>query len=405
MWAVHTSLVFSFWAGSCLHRSPAQVVVSRPVLHHLLPATCLQVFGRSTSLAEVYSALVEDGQAGDTQALLAAASAAAGYPITLPHITHAAGFDKYRSLGAGEAAHEAGYDAYMTGAAFACLLPLVAGKIAAEPSSALAQAHSAAIERAAAAAAAKAARAASMATPEVGALQQQTPPLSPMLQQLQPTPQQQQQLLAEQQATPQLQQQTPQVQQLQPSSLLQFVQGIAGRLNITFSDIAYAALSEDDPVPERPTTFCLSGLQPGYRLDDVWRMLQRQGLGSVSDMLFDSAGRHASWKLAALKHHPALRQSVAAWAGCGVESRQHTVAGWACKLYVSYVLLTSSCVVLLSSLYGLLGLLPLQATNCQHHAEAAGCLSAAVCSACIQSQIQSSAASASSRAHSMSIHD
>jgi poly(A)-specific ribonuclease len=259
------------------------------VLHHLLACCLLQVFQRNTSLAEVYSALVEDGQAGDTQALLAAASAAAGHPITLPHISHAAGFDKYRSLGAGEAAHEAGYDAYMTGAAFACLLPLVAGKIAAEPSSTLAQAHSAALERAAAAAAARAARAASMATPEVGALQQQTPPLSPMLQQLQPTPQQQQQQsLAEQQATPQLQQQTPQAQQLQPSSLLQYIQGIAGRLNITFSDIAYAALSEDDPVPERPTTFCLSGLQPGYRLDDVWRMLQRQGLGSVSGVLYKS---------------------------------------------------------------------------------------------------------------------
>jgi hypothetical protein len=259
----------------------------------------LQVFQGNTALAEVYSTLVEDGEAGDTQALLAAASAAAGCPITLPSITHAAGFDKYRSLGADEAAHEAGYDAYMTGAAFACMLPLVAGKIAAEPSSTLAQAHSAAIERAAAAAAAKAARAASMATPEVGALQQQTPPLSPMLQQLQPTPQQQQQQqsLAEQQGTPQLQQQTPQAQQLQPSSLLQFVQGIAGRLNITFSDIPYAALSEDDPVPERPCTFCLTGLQPGYRLDDVWRMLQRQGLGSVSGVLLcHNPGTPACWQ-------------------------------------------------------------------------------------------------------------
>jgi hypothetical protein len=252
----------------------------RCVVHRLF--ACLQVFQGNTALAEVYSILVEDGQAGDTQALLAAASAAAGCAITLPRISHAAGFDKYRALGAGEAAHEAGYDAYMTGAAFACLLPLVAGKVAAEPNSRLAQAHSAALERAAAAAAARAARAAGMATPEAGALQQQTPPLSPMPQQLQSTPhqQQQQQSLAEQQGMPQLQQQTlhPQL----ASGPLQYVQGIAGRLNITFSDIPYAALSEDDPIPERPCTFHLSGLQPGYRLDDVWRMLQRQGLGSVS---------------------------------------------------------------------------------------------------------------------------
>jgi poly(A)-specific ribonuclease len=245
----------------------------------------LQVFQGNTALAEVYSTLVEDGQAGDTQALLAAASAAAGCNITLPRISHAAGFDKYRSLGAGKAAHEAGYDAYMTGAAFACLLPLVAGKIAADSNSRLALAHNAALERAAAAAAAaaRAARAAGTATPEAGALQQQALPLSPLPQQLQPTQQQQQQQ-GEQQCTP-LQQmpQIPQQQQQQlPGSLLQYVQGVAGRLNITFSDIPYAALSEEDPIPERPCTFYLSGLQPGYRLDDIWRMLQRQGLGSVS---------------------------------------------------------------------------------------------------------------------------
>jgi poly(A)-specific ribonuclease len=246
----------------------------------------LQVFQGNTALAEVYSTLVEDGQAGDTQALLAAASAAAGCSITLPRISHAPGFDKYRALGAGEAAHEAGYDAYMTGAVFACLLPLVAGKIAADSNCRLAVAHRTAIERAAAAAAARAARVANMTTPEAGALllqqqQQQTPPMPPLLQQPQPALQVQQQQLAEQQ--------TPQVQQQQllllPGSLLQYVQGVAGRLNITFSDIPYAALSEDDPIPERPCTFHLSGLQPGYRADDVWRMLQRQGLGSVSDKL------------------------------------------------------------------------------------------------------------------------
>ena len=36
-------------------------------------------------------------------------------------VGHAPGFDMYREVGAGEAAHDAGYDAFMTGAAFACL--------------------------------------------------------------------------------------------------------------------------------------------------------------------------------------------------------------------------------------------------------------------------------------------
>lgn len=36
-------------------------------------------------------------------------------------VTHAAGYDMYRDVGAGEAAHDAGYDAFMTGAAFACM--------------------------------------------------------------------------------------------------------------------------------------------------------------------------------------------------------------------------------------------------------------------------------------------
>lgn len=37
------------------------------------------------------------------------AAAAAAAPAQLPVITHAPGFDKYRNLAPGEAAHEAGY--------------------------------------------------------------------------------------------------------------------------------------------------------------------------------------------------------------------------------------------------------------------------------------------------------
>jgi hypothetical protein len=78
------------------------------------------------------------------------------------------------------------------------------------------------------------------------------------------------------------QQQQPGQQQQQPASLLGYVLGMVGRLNLTFSDLPYAALWGEDPIPDRPQTFHLAGLQEGYRLDDVWRLMRRQGLGNVS---------------------------------------------------------------------------------------------------------------------------
>lgn len=53
-----------------------------------------------TSLAPLYATLMEDHEG---------------------LVTHAEGYDMYRDIGAGEAAHDAGYDAFMTGAAFACM--------------------------------------------------------------------------------------------------------------------------------------------------------------------------------------------------------------------------------------------------------------------------------------------
>lgn len=42
----------------------------------------------------------------------------------LPSVSHALGFEKYSQVEAGGCAHEAGYDAFMTGVAFASLVPL-----------------------------------------------------------------------------------------------------------------------------------------------------------------------------------------------------------------------------------------------------------------------------------------
>jgi hypothetical protein len=77
-----------------------------------------QVFEGATALAEVFRATSQpdDEQAAAMQPLLAAASAAVGTPVGLPRIVHAPGFDKYRHLAPGEAAHEAGYGAHVSSA-------------------------------------------------------------------------------------------------------------------------------------------------------------------------------------------------------------------------------------------------------------------------------------------------
>lgn len=195
-------------------------------------------------------------------------------------------------------------DAFMTGASFAALLPLVAGKIAADPTHELATAHSEALARAAEAAQAAPGTGSTHPLPLCKPLTQQQQPVQPSVQQpgtaaavkqtsdskardqgppgQQPQPaaaqQQQQQDCDVQPAQP------PQPQQ-QPPSLLSYVSGVVGRLNVTFSDISYAALWGEDPVPERPGTFHLSGLQEGYRADEVGRMMRRAGLTTVGAVL------------------------------------------------------------------------------------------------------------------------
>jgi hypothetical protein len=71
---------------------------------------CTQVF-EDTSLSSVYSCTNQPSQQqlDRMQPLLDAAAAALGRPVQLPTITHAPGYDKYRHLAPGEAAHEAGY--------------------------------------------------------------------------------------------------------------------------------------------------------------------------------------------------------------------------------------------------------------------------------------------------------
>lgn len=55
----------------------------------------------------------------------------AGLPpsVLTPHVAHAPGSDKYAALAPGELAHEAGYDAFMTGSLFVHLLPLMQAQV------------------------------------------------------------------------------------------------------------------------------------------------------------------------------------------------------------------------------------------------------------------------------------
>jgi hypothetical protein len=74
------------------------------------PVFLPQVF-EDTSLASVYGTANQptEEQLEAMQVLLDEASAAAGSPVQLPAISHAPGFDKYKDLPPGAAAHEAGY--------------------------------------------------------------------------------------------------------------------------------------------------------------------------------------------------------------------------------------------------------------------------------------------------------
>lgn len=81
-----------------------------PVCVHVHVVVLAQVF-EDTSLSSVYGCTNQPSQQqlARMQPLLDAAAAVLGRPVQLPTITHAPGFDKYRHLAPGEAAHEAGY--------------------------------------------------------------------------------------------------------------------------------------------------------------------------------------------------------------------------------------------------------------------------------------------------------
>lgn len=173
----------------------------------------------------------------------------------------------------------------MTGAVFASLLPLVAGKVASDPSSSLARAHAAAQPQQA---------------PAAPPAASQQPPLQEQAQPEQAQP--------EQQPEQQPGQQPEQQPQSSHAALMAYVQGLRGRLNLGYSDIPFAALNGDDPIPERPTVFHLSGLPPGYERE-LGRQLAAAGLGPVRLTPLDSISCLADF---APEAAPAVVETLAA---------------------------------------------------------------------------------------------
>jgi poly(A)-specific ribonuclease len=160
-------------------------------------------------------------------ALRAALGLPADAPLPLPAISHAPGCSKYAAVEAGALAHEAGYDAFMTGAAFACLAQVYAERAR------LAGSSTAAVE---------------VGVADLG--------------------------VGEAAGT--------------PSPALAHVAPHLGRFNVTRSDIPYAAFSGADPEPPRLNIFHLYGLAPMTRVGDIIKEFGARGLGRVRVTFVDA---------------------------------------------------------------------------------------------------------------------
>lgn len=171
-----------------------------------------------TALGPLYEGL-RGGAAPAAPALSALLAAGGGggldEQLTLPLVAHAEGYERYAGAATEAFAHEAGFDAFMTGAAFAALVRL----------------HEAALAAAGAA-----------------------PPPAPG-------------------AAPALAAVAPR----------------AWRMNLSRSDIAYAALKGADPRPDRSRVLYVSGLVPGSMRHggDVSRRLADLRLGQVRASLVE----------------------------------------------------------------------------------------------------------------------
>lgn len=167
--------------------------------------------------------------------------------LSLSHVTHAAGFEKYATVEAGECAHEAGYDAYMTGVAFANLLPLMLAKDAKLAATTGSPSGSTSAELAA--------LALNSPLKNGGAAKPWSGDGSTM--QLDDDEDFKAATAAD-----------------QSSLILAPVMPYRSRLNVMRTDMPYAVLEGPDPPLLRPNVFHVSGLPGGGRVDEIVRLFQ-----------------------------------------------------------------------------------------------------------------------------------
>ncbi|CAK0787612.1 hypothetical protein CVIRNUC_010834 [Coccomyxa viridis] len=209
-----------------------------------LPEVASQL--ESTSLGPLYEALggADEPQAEVLRYLATRKAEQLQKGWKLPAVHHAPGFLRYSHASAGTHAHEAGFDAYMTGMCFARLMRLHEASAAgpADP----------------------------VALPPP---QARSPEGLEVLQ------------LSSNGAKASIE-----YSSRQPK--LSSVQEMQGRINLMQTDLPHAALWEEDPVPPRAHLLYLSGLPAGSRIGDIVPHLERAGLGRAR-LHFRSSGTQA----------------------------------------------------------------------------------------------------------------
>ncbi|GAX85783.1 hypothetical protein CEUSTIGMA_g13198.t1 [Chlamydomonas eustigma] len=205
-----------------------------------------EIFKRGTSLGEVFKGVTEDDEVRSKMDALFAKCHVDGQPqLSSPHVRHAPGFEKYALVEAGGAAHEAGYDSFMTGTVFAHLIHIIRAKDFAS-------------------------RAAIMMPEAVDqALVGGGPLLPAQLADLDLNSHSDSARLAGGDSS-----------LIDAEVLLQPVNRFKNCLNIMRTDMPYAAVCGLDPPLSRPNVFHVSGLPSGgTRADEIITLFQAEGLG------------------------------------------------------------------------------------------------------------------------------
>ncbi|KAJ9510403.1 hypothetical protein QJQ45_015870 [Haematococcus lacustris] len=210
-----------------------------------------------TGLGQLYQELVaEGGSARPAAAQLMQQQLGLGLP-TIKHHPHCS---KYENVAAGAAAHEAGYDAYMTGAVYAFLGGLARAALGPPPrpqpivaQDQQQQQQAPPQEQQAASEASRPTEGTAASQPGEGLAPGQVVPVEPIQDLTQPL------------ASPQPQ-------------LLEWLAPFANRLNISRSDMPFIAVGGPDLLLLRPHVLHLHGPAPGMRCMDIVRKLQSMGV-------------------------------------------------------------------------------------------------------------------------------